>query len=365
MFKTLLAAASLAPIAAFSETPKVITDIAPVHALVTQVMAGVGEPVLLMPQGDNPHNFQLRPSQMGAIQDADLFVWIGPELMPALERARNAADGLTALSLLHVPGLETLTTDHVHDHDHDHDHAEHDDHNDDHDEHNHDDHEHETSHDDDHSEHADHKDSDHGHDEEAHKDHDHDSHDHDEHEEDHGTAQGEAKRLDPHVWLSPASAMVWLDAIADELSKIDPDNAALYHENAHKAEESYATLDAKIDALLEPVHEKGFIVAHDAYRYFNNRYDLNQKGTLSESDAASPSAARLAEIEELTRSGEITCVFMEPGHYEGLMSEFSKSDGVRVGMLDPTGQDIPIGADMLAGLLWMHANAVHDCLSGK
>lgn len=338
MFKTLLAAASLAPIAAFSDTPKVITDIAPVHALVTQVMAGVGEPVLLMPQGDNPHNFQLRPSQMGAIQDADLFVWIGPELMPAMERARKAADGLTALSLLHVPGLETLTTDHLHDHDDDHDHAEHDDH-DDHD--------------------------DHGHDEEAHKDHDHDSHDHGEHEDDHGKEQDKAKRLDPHVWLSPASAMVWLDAIADELSKIDPDNAALYHENAHKAEDGYAALDAKIDALLEPVHEKGFIVAHDAYRYFNNRYDLNQKGTLSEGDAASPSAARLAKIEELTRSGEITCVFMEPGHYEGLMSELSKSDGVRVGMLEPTGQDIPLGADMLTGLLWTHANAVHDCLSGK
>ena len=72
---------------ALAEVPKVVTDIHPVHALVAQVMGDLGTPDLLLERGASEHDFQLRPSQAASLADADLVVWIGPELTPWLNRA--------------------------------------------------------------------------------------------------------------------------------------------------------------------------------------------------------------------------------------------------------------------------------------
>ena len=69
---------------AHSEPPKVLTDIAPVHSLVAQVMGDLGEPELLLQASDEIHHLQLRPSQARAIARADVVIWVGPGLEPWL-----------------------------------------------------------------------------------------------------------------------------------------------------------------------------------------------------------------------------------------------------------------------------------------
>jgi zinc transport system substrate-binding protein len=58
---------------AFADVPKVAVDIAPVHSLVARVMNGVGNPNLIIPAGASPHDYQLRPSEASAIQEANLI----------------------------------------------------------------------------------------------------------------------------------------------------------------------------------------------------------------------------------------------------------------------------------------------------
>ncbi len=77
----------LITVPARADVPKVITDIPAVHSLVAQVMDGVGAPDILLTQGSDPHDFQLRPSQARALSQADFVIWIGPDLTPWLERA--------------------------------------------------------------------------------------------------------------------------------------------------------------------------------------------------------------------------------------------------------------------------------------
>lgn len=77
---------------AWAEVPRVVTDFGPVQSLVMEVMGEVGTPVALLPQGGDPHDFQLRPSQAALLADADLVFWDGPELIPAL------SDPLVALA---------------------------------------------------------------------------------------------------------------------------------------------------------------------------------------------------------------------------------------------------------------------------
>ena len=71
---TLLATAT----PALAEVPRVVTDIPPVHALVAQVMGDLGQPELLLAKGADEHDFQLKPSQAGAVADADLVFLATP-----------------------------------------------------------------------------------------------------------------------------------------------------------------------------------------------------------------------------------------------------------------------------------------------
>ena len=55
---------------AVADVPKVAVDIAPVHSLVSKVMNGLGEPKLIIPAEASPHEYQLRPSEAKALQEA-------------------------------------------------------------------------------------------------------------------------------------------------------------------------------------------------------------------------------------------------------------------------------------------------------
>ena len=97
--------ASLLATAAAAEVPKVVTDFGPVQSLVLQVMGDLGTPVVLLPKGGDPHDFQMKPSQATALAEADLLFWDGPELMPALDSAVSSQAGhLKSIPLLHQGG---------------------------------------------------------------------------------------------------------------------------------------------------------------------------------------------------------------------------------------------------------------------
>ncbi|WP_298909079.1 zinc ABC transporter substrate-binding protein [uncultured Aliiroseovarius sp.] len=339
----------LSPTLLMAETPKVVTDFAPIHSLAAQVMDGVGEPELLLPQGADPHGFQMRPSQMRSLSDADLLIWVGPALTPWLERAVEGASLGHSMALLSEAG--TVLREGGHDHGHD-DHESHEDEM--HEDHDHDDHDH-----DEHDDHADHNDEAH----DAHDDHDHDHDDHG-HEEDHDHA-AHVEGVDEHAWLSPLNAQVWLEAIAEELSELDPANAERYHANAHAAQEKIAALDARIKARLEPVHEKGFVLFHDAFGYFTDHYDLNSLGAIRETDAAPPSAAQLAEIAEQIEHGEVSCIFSEPERGVSQVLDLAKTAGAGTGVLDPSGSTIEIDPMLYENLMWSTAETIATCLEGK
>jgi len=215
---------------AFADAPKVVTDIAPVHSLVAQVMEGVGTPQLLIEASASPHSYSLRPSQATALGSADAVFWVGHELTPWLEKSIDTlANNAQVVSLLNAPETMTLEVRESEEDHHGHEDEEHDDHkeHDDHEEHA----EHEEDGHDDHKEHDDH---------EEHAEHEEDGHDdHEEHaeheEEGHDDHHGHAHEgTDPHAWLDPLNGIVWLNAIATELSKIDPENAETYQANAEK-----------------------------------------------------------------------------------------------------------------------------------
>lgn len=348
---------------AATAAPRVAVDIGPAHAVAARVMAGVGAPDLLMRPGASPHGYAMRPSEARALQSAEVVFWIGPALTPWLEDAVETLGADAAqLRLADAPGAVRLPLRFgaafpAHDHgDHEgHAHEEradgdlaegdHEDHAHD----AHDAHEHDGRADADHADHA------------AHEDHV-DHADHADHAA-HGGHDHAASGFDPHMWLDPMNAAAWADAMADALAAADPANAAAYRANAAEARVEYAVLAQEIAQTLAPVAGRPYLVFHDAYQYFENRFDMPAAGAVSVSEATSPGAARVAEARDVVRTSGAVCVFSEPQFEPALVATVIEGSDAHAGVLDPVGADLAPGAALYPALIRGLAAAMVECLS--
>lgn len=315
-----LAPLGLAALPALAAPPAVVTDIPPVHALVADVMGDLGTPTLLLDRGANAHNYQMRPADARALQDAGLVFWVGARMTPWLDRALDGlADDTRAVALLEAePTFRRDFGDASA-----HDHGGHDDHDD-----------HEAG----------------AHDAEEHGAEDHDDHAHD--------------GLDPHAWLDPANARAWLAVIAAELSAADPENAARYSANADAASARIAALDARLAADLAPVRDAPFIVFHDAYGYFAGHYGLNVAGSVNLGDATAPGARHLADLRDRLDAQGVVCAFPEAQHDPKQLAIVVEGTEVRLGgTLDPAGSLLDPGPALYDRLLAGMTQTLLDCLA--
>ena len=299
-----------------ADAPRVAVDIAPVHSLVSKVMKGIGKPDLIIPAGASPHEYQLRPSEAKSIQDARLVFWIGEDLTPWLEKGLSSlAKEATVTTLLEVDGIELLdfregALFEAHDH-------------------------------------------------EDHDDHDHDKHakkdDHDDHE---GHGHGDH---DPHAWLSPKIAKVWLNVIAAKLSEVDPKNAGTYFANANTARQDLDALSEEINKILDPMRDKKFVVFHDAYQYFEKDFNISASGAISLSDASDPSPSRLAEVRKRVFDESVKCVLAEPQFKKGLVKAVIEGTGSNTAVIDPLGIKLQAGPSLYENLIRNLATNLAKC----
>ncbi len=85
---------------------RVVVSIAPLHSLISGVMAGVGGPTLLVRGGASPHGGALRPSDARALQAADVVFWAGPTLERFLNKPLATLAGRArVIALAEAPGL--------------------------------------------------------------------------------------------------------------------------------------------------------------------------------------------------------------------------------------------------------------------
>ncbi|MBA4611406.1 zinc ABC transporter substrate-binding protein ZnuA [Stappia taiwanensis] len=316
----------------------VVASIKPLHSLIAGVMDGVGTPDLIVDGAASPHVHALKPSKAQQLQDADVVFWIGHELEAFLEKPLETLprENAVIVELLESDGLvrHSIRQDEAFEA-HSHAHADEDKHAD------------EDGHDHDHGD-------DH--------DHDHDGHDHDEH--DHDEHAGGEPALDPHVWLDPENAKVFVAAIAATLAKADPDNAPAYAANAETMTGRLDALQAELAKELAPAAGKPFVVFHDAYQYFEKRFGLTAAGAITLSPETAPGAERVAEISGKIRSLDAVCIFSEPQFEPKLVTVVAEGSNARSGVLDPLGASLDNGPELYPTLLRNMAGAVSGCLLG-
>lgn len=278
------------------DPPKVVADLPVIASLVEQVMGDLGDPVTLIEPGSDPHHHALRPSQAGSLQEADLLIWVGPQLTPWLQRTATTRGEDATLTLIAVP--DTYLRDY------------------------------------------------------------------DGRTDEHGNSN--AMTTDPHAWLDPANARLWASAIAESLTRQDPDNAAIYRGNAERLATSIEMVDASARKRLAPVSDRPFAVLHDGYGYFVNSYKIGPALPLSLGDGAAPSAARIAELKGRIGAEGITCAFPEAGHDPAALNPAIEGTGARLGApLDPAGTGLEPGPDLYQRVIRGMARAISDCLAHR
>jgi zinc transport system substrate-binding protein len=170
---------------------------------------------------------------------------------------------------------------------------------------------------------------------------------------------------DPHAWLDPDNARIWVGLIADALAELDPENSATYRANAAAALVEIFTLRAAIAAQTDPIRITPFIVYHDAYQYFEARFGLAPAGAIVLSDATDPGAARIEDLRAIITERDVACVFSEPQFNAGLVDAVMEGRAARTTVIDPMSVDIPPGPGFYPALLRNVAGAFVSCLSGR
>jgi len=294
---------------------KVVASIKPIHSLVSYVMDGVGKPDVIVDGYNSPHNFSLKPSHAKMIEKANLIIWVGEDLETFLEKPlKNISKDAVNVEIMDLKGIKKLkfrekNIFESHD-DHGLGHKEHK-------EHGHDEH------------------KEHGGKEKKHDDHGHEGHAHGDH--------------DPHVWLDPMNAKIIVKEIENQLVNLDPDNSSKYKANSKKAQSELDDLTKNIKRDLKK--DLRFVVFHDAYQYFENRFGIKVLGSLTVNPDVLPGAEQLSEIREVIEHEKVNCLFSEPQFNPAIIKSIAKDTKVKTSVLDPLGATLDKGKGMYTKLL--------------
>ena len=317
---------------------KVVASIKPIHSLASYLMDGIGKPDLIVDGYSSPHGFALKPSHAKMLQEADIIFYVGEDLENFLEKPlKSIAKKAEKIELMEIKGLNKLKFRERNIFDG------HDDHGHDEDGHKEDDHDDEHKHEEDGHKEDDH--DDHKHEEDGHKEDDHDDHGHDEHGHE-GHAHGE---YDPHIWLDPENAKVILNEMVEHLIENDPKNESKYKSNLAKALQEIDKLT--IDVMTDLSSSVSSIVFHDAYQYFEERFNVKVLGAFTVNTDVMPGAEQLAEIREIIEHDKVACVFSEPQFNPDIINAVAKDMKIKTGVLDPLGATLNPGKDLYFNLI--------------
>lgn len=315
---------------------KILTTIKPLQSIVQNIVGDITEVKLLLDKNDSPHNFTLKPSDAKLIHSADIVFYFSPSFETFIEKISTNADlknNLVNLSA-NTPNIkiysgreknfweyknDTPTTTKTNFH--------------------------KKYQYDEQSKTLKKIDTNH---------HDH-AHNHNEHDHDHST--------DYHLWLDVDNVILMADYIKSKLSILLPEHKNEFEQNYKIFIKKLIDLDSKLSTMLADYQNVYFIVYHDAYQYFERKYNLSSKGSITINPFIQPSAKKIQDLTALIKANNIRCIFAEPQFPPKMVETIKNSTGINSGILDPewgANENSDIKSSYFDMMLNLAANMV-DC----
>lgn len=298
LLKILLSFSFLISYSSLNAEVKVVTTIKPIHSLVAGVMDGLGSPSLIVDGSNSPHNFSLKPSHAKMIEDAEIIFWVGEDLETfMIKPLESIANNATKVSFMDLDSIIKLKFKEENILE-------------------------VEGYDDDHDKHAD----------------------------------GE---FDAHIWLDPKNAIEIVNEIAKTLSLKDPNNKNVYYSNAEKLNHSLNELIEKINLSINK--DARFIVFHDAYQYFEKRFDVSSAGALILNEEALPSAKKVSEIHKIIKKQNINCIISEPQFNPNIIKSIAQDSSILTRSFDPLGSSFDTNKNLYFEMILSLSNSLKDC----
>lgn len=292
----------------FPAQANVVASLKPVGFIAAAIADGVTPVDVLLPDGASEHDYALRPSDAKRLKNADLVVWVGPEMEAFMAKSAAELPAKKNLAIADINGVKPLL----------------------------------ISGDEDEDEHT------------AEKSEQPDA---DAHHHHHG-------EFNMHLWLSPEIARKTAVAIHEKLLELMPQDKAKLDANLQQFEVTLADTDKRVNAQLAPVRNKGYFVFHDAYTYFEKHYGLSPAGHFTVNPEIQPGAQRLHQIRTQLVEQKAVCVFAEPQFRPAVIDAVARGTQVRKGTLDPLGTDISLAKDSYVKFLSQLSSQYASCLNG-
>lgn len=304
----------LAGSGAAAAAPRVAVTVKPLHSLIAGVMSGVGEPGLIISGAGSPHTYGLKPSEARLLENAEVIFWVGESLETFMEKPLSALGSRARIvQVARARGIALLPSRA-------------------------------------------------GGFWEEHGASGSDGHGHGGGGVPAAGAERETPSWDGHLWLDPRNARAIVRLAADTLGDADPGNRGRYRVNEQALIARIDAVDAELESLLAPLRDVPFVVFHDAYRYFENRYGLRSVGSIAVSPERRPGARRVKEVREKIRGLGARCVFSEPQFSPAILGTLIEGTSARTAPLDPLGVDLAAGPEAWFSLMRNLGSALSTCL---
>lgn len=138
--------------------------------------------------------------------------------------------------------------------------------------------------------------------------------------------------INPHAFLDPNVGMQFAEAMRDGLSKVDPENAEHYEQNAAEYIAELEDIDQLYQDSIDqiPSAQRVLITSENAYQYMAGRYGLTT-GFVWEIDTDEQGTPQqIKELISLIRTTEVPALFIESNKDPRPMETISRETGVPI-----------------------------------
>ncbi|HHF3463133.1 TPA: metal ABC transporter substrate-binding protein [Haemophilus influenzae] len=117
----------------------------------------------------------------------------------------------------------------------------------------------------------------------------------------------------PHAWMSPSNALIYIENIKNALVKYDPQNAAVYEKNAADYAQKIKQLDEPLRAKLAQIPEaqRWLVTSEGAFSYLAKDYNLKEGYLWPINAEQQGTPQQVRKVIDLVRKNNIPVVFSE------------------------------------------------------
>ena len=137
----------------------------------------------------------------------------------------------------------------------------------------------------------------------------------------------------PHAWMSPSNALIYIENIKNALVKYDPQNAALYEKNAADYAQKIKQLDEPLRAKLAQIPEaqRWLVTSEGAFSYLAKDYNLKEGYLWPINAEQQGTPQQVRKVIDLVRKNNIPVVFSESTISAKPAQQVAKESGAKYG----------------------------------